>query len=172
MLLRANTPLPDTPPDTTLDNDSEDEEFVYPGTSTESEPEHTHPLASTSEEAHDTIPELDIRNATSSPHLSSTSAVISNIQSSTSLSIVPASIVPKSPSHPSPAQLEALQAASAAGDLSLLQKLFRTALQSGELEPFALANDASARTGQTALHAAASRGYLNVVQWRKKQYSF
>ena len=56
MLLRANTPLPDTPPDTTLDNDSEDEEFVYPGTSTESEPEHTHPLASTSEEAHDTIP--------------------------------------------------------------------------------------------------------------------
>ncbi|EKM59394.1 uncharacterized protein PHACADRAFT_249851 [Phanerochaete carnosa HHB-10118-sp] len=74
--------------------------------------------------------------------------------------------VPKSKKvHPSPAQLESLQAAASSGDLALLQKLFRTALQTGEVEPFALANDASPRTGLTALHAASSRGYLDIVRW-------
>ncbi|KAH7924028.1 ankyrin [Leucogyrophana mollusca] len=67
--------------------------------------------------------------------------------------------------HPSPAQLEALSAAASSGDLSLLKKLFQTALQGGELEAFALANDASSRTGYTALHAAASRGYIDIVKW-------
>ncbi|KAH7887859.1 hypothetical protein F5I97DRAFT_1806415, partial [Phlebopus sp. FC_14] len=67
--------------------------------------------------------------------------------------------------HPSPAQLEALSAAASAGDLALLKKLFATALQSGNIEAFALANDASSRTGLTALHAAASRGYLHIVKW-------
>ncbi|KAG0709508.1 hypothetical protein DFH29DRAFT_840907 [Suillus ampliporus] len=67
--------------------------------------------------------------------------------------------------HPSPAQLEALSAAASSGDLSLLKKLFQTALQGGELEAFALANDASYRTGFTALHVAASRGYLDIVKW-------
>ncbi|KAI6034236.1 hypothetical protein PISMIDRAFT_86794, partial [Pisolithus microcarpus 441] len=68
-------------------------------------------------------------------------------------------------SHPSPAQLEALCAAASSGDLVLLKKLFSTALQSNELEPFALANDASSRTGFTALHSAASRGFLDIVRW-------
>ena len=68
--------------------------------------------------------------------------------------------------HPSPAQLESLQAAASGGDLTLLKKLFATALQTGEVESFALANDASPRTGLTALHAAASRGYLDIVKWR------
>lgn len=73
---------------------------------------------------------------------------------------------PHTPPHPSPAQLEALSAAVSQGDLVLLKKLFATALQ-GDLEAFALANDASSRTGFTALHAAASRGYLDIVQWRE-----
>jgi hypothetical protein len=45
--------------------------------------------------------------------------------------------------------------------------LFKNALESGDVEPFALANDASSRTGLTALHAAASRGYLEIVRWRE-----
>jgi hypothetical protein len=69
--------------------------------------------------------------------------------------------------HPSPAQLESLYAAALSGDLPLLQRLFRTALQNGEIEPFSLANDASTRTGFTALHAAASRGYYDMTVWCK-----
>ena len=69
--------------------------------------------------------------------------------------------------HPSPAQLESLYAAASSGDLSLLKNLFRNALQTGDVEAFALANDASSRTGLTALHAAANRGFLDVVKWCK-----
>jgi hypothetical protein len=67
--------------------------------------------------------------------------------------------------HPSPAQLEALFAAASAGDLLLVQRLFRSALTTSDVGAFALANDASSRTGLTALHAAASRGYVDIVQW-------
>jgi hypothetical protein len=49
----------------------------------------------------------------------------------------------------------------------LLQNLFRNACQNEDVEEFAFANDAAVRTGLTALHAAASRGYLEIVQWRK-----
>jgi ankyrin repeat protein len=38
-------------------------------------------------------------------------------------------------------------------------------LEAGNVEPFSLSNDASPRTGFTALHAAASRGYLDIVIW-------
>ncbi|KAJ7179178.1 hypothetical protein C8R46DRAFT_1345583 [Mycena filopes] len=67
--------------------------------------------------------------------------------------------------HPSPAQLESIYAAASSGDLSLLKRLFRNALDTGNVEPFSLSNDASPRTGFTALHAAASRGYLDIVIW-------
>lgn len=67
---------------------------------------------------------------------------------------------------PSPAQLESLHAAATSGDLKLLQNLFKNAARNEDVEEFALANDASTRTGLTALHAAASRGHLDVVQWR------
>ncbi|KAK7061613.1 ankyrin unc44 [Favolaschia claudopus] len=67
--------------------------------------------------------------------------------------------------HPSPAQLESIYAAASSGDLPLLQRLFRNAIESGNVEPFNLSNDASPRTGFTALHAAASRGYLDIVIW-------
>lgn len=69
--------------------------------------------------------------------------------------------------HPSPAQLESLYAAASSGDLPLLKRLFKNALESTEVEPFNLANDASSRTGFTALHAAASRGYYDIAVWCK-----
>ncbi|KAF9483941.1 hypothetical protein BDN70DRAFT_212047 [Pholiota conissans] len=67
--------------------------------------------------------------------------------------------------HPSPAQLESLYAAASSNDLPLLKRLFRSALENGEIEPFSLANDASTRTGFTALHAAASRGFYDMTVW-------
>lgn len=73
--------------------------------------------------------------------------------------------------HPSPAQLEALSAAVSQGDLVLLKELFATALQGGDVEAFALANDASSRTGFTPLHAAASRGYLDIIKWRESCFA-
>lgn len=69
--------------------------------------------------------------------------------------------------HPSPAQLESLYAAASSGDLQLLKRLFRSALENGEVEPFSLANDATSRTGFTPLHAAASRGYYDMTVWCK-----
>ena len=69
--------------------------------------------------------------------------------------------------QPSPAQLEALYASAATGDLELVQTLFQKAISEYQIAAFVLANDASTRTGLTALHGAASRGHLNVVRWRK-----
>jgi hypothetical protein len=69
--------------------------------------------------------------------------------------------------QPSPAQLESLYAAASSGDLPLLKRLFKTAVENGEVEPFGLANHASTRTGFTALHAAASRGYHDIAVWCK-----
>lgn len=68
-------------------------------------------------------------------------------------------------SQPSPAQLESLYAAASSGDLPLLQRLFRHAIDTNNVQPFSLANDAASRTGFTVLHAAASRGYLDIVTW-------
>lgn len=45
------------------------------------------------------------------------------------------------------------------------------ALQTGNLESFSLVNGASSRTGLTALHAAASRGYIDIVKWCKAALS-
>ncbi len=73
--------------------------------------------------------------------------------------------------HASPAQLEALYAAASSGDLPLLQRIIRNALQTGNVESFSLVNGASSRTGSTALHAAAGRGYLDIVEWRTACYS-
>jgi Ankyrin repeats (many copies) len=75
---------------------------------------------------------------------------------------------PPPQTHASPAQLEALYAAASSGDLLLLQRIIRNASQTGNVEPFSLVNDASSRTGLTALHAAASRGYLDIVKWREQ----
>lgn len=81
-------------------------------------------------------------------------------------SSVPQIVVPRQ-LHPSPAQLESLYAAASSGDLTLLKRLFKSALETGDVQPFSLANDASSRTGFTALHAAASRGFMHIVKWRE-----
>lgn len=73
----------------------------------------------------------------------------------------------QSSSQPSPAQLESLYAASSSGDLAQLQRLFKNATETNNVQPFSLANDATSRTGFTVLHAAASRGYLDIVTWRE-----
>lgn len=65
----------------------------------------------------------------------------------------------------SPAQLEAMYAASLDGNISLLKSLVGEATSSGELEAFALVNDASPRTGLTVVHAAASRGHVKTLKW-------
>jgi len=67
--------------------------------------------------------------------------------------------------QPSPAQLEAIFAAASSGDLAQLQRLFEKAQAQTDTAAFALANDASQRTGLTALHGAASRGHIDVVRW-------
>lgn len=67
-----------------------------------------------------------------------------------------------------PAKLEEIYTAAVSGNLHLLQTLFQSAVSSDSnpMEPFTLANDATTRTGLTPLHGAASRGHLDVVQWR------
>jgi hypothetical protein len=82
-------------------------------------------------------------------------------------SLIVQATVPVPKAHSSPAQLEALYAAASSGDLPLLKRLFQNALETGDVESFALANDASSRIGFTALHAAASRGHIDIVKWRK-----
>ncbi|KAJ6509917.1 ankyrin repeat-containing domain protein, partial [Mycena vitilis] len=114
---RSARPSPQDSPH--LDQDDDEDEFVYPGSS-----EFLYPAS-------------DTNQAPSAPPVQ----------------------------HPSPAQLESIYAAASSGDLPLLQRLFRSAVESAHVEPFSLSNDASPRTGFTALHAAASRGYLDIVIW-------
>ncbi|KAF9247178.1 hypothetical protein BU15DRAFT_84724 [Melanogaster broomeanus] len=125
------------------DDSEEDEDFIYPASSADT-PTNEHSVVI--DEPENQIP----------PEHSSHSDRLLSPTSPPTVQTQP---------HPSPAQLEALSAAASSGDLPLLKKLFVTALQGGDLEAFALANDASSRTGFTALHAAASRGYLDIVQW-------
>jgi len=68
---------------------------------------------------------------------------------------------------PLSAVLEVLYAAASSGNLQLLQTIFQNASNTLNVEPFALANDASSRTGLTGLHAASSRGHIVIVIWRK-----
>ncbi|TFK55807.1 hypothetical protein OE88DRAFT_1622234 [Heliocybe sulcata] len=125
----SSSPSTNTPAE-----ESDDEEFVYPGAS--SDGQDTQQAASTSEAASSTVVEPGYQP-----------------------------MVQPAAQQASPAQLEALYAASSSGDLRLLQNLLRNARQSENVEAFALVNDASSRTGLTALHAAASRGYLDIVKW-------
>ncbi|KAH9938547.1 uncharacterized protein B0H18DRAFT_866827 [Fomitopsis serialis] len=113
-----------------MHEDSDEDEFVYPGVEEHTQLEEEHPRP-------DPKPEP--------------------------LPVAAVPVPTKSP--PSPAQLEALHAAATSGELKRLQTVFRSALRSGDVESFALANDAPSRIGQTALHAASSRGYLDIVKW-------
>ncbi|RDX53968.1 hypothetical protein OH76DRAFT_1453700 [Lentinus brumalis] len=126
-----------------MHDDSDEEEFVYPGsdsTSPTPEPEEQAIAQPTPPRAGTPTPEPLVHTQP------------------------PQSLAP-SKAHPSPAQLEALHAAAASGDLRRVQTEFRKAVRADDVEPFELANDASPRTGLTALHAAASRGWLDIVKW-------
>lgn len=132
-------------------SDEDEEPFVYPGAEPEAVEEQPPSQSSP-------IPSPLASNPTPSTAVSSLHADSS-----------PAPSAPSAPlaAQPSPAQLEALYAAASSGDLQLLQSIFRNASESDNVAAFSLANDASSRTGLTVLHAAASRGYIAMVKWRK-----
>ncbi|KAI6003890.1 hypothetical protein EDD15DRAFT_2385010 [Pisolithus albus] len=142
--------------ETDQDSDSEEGGFIYPTTADDSDEDFVYPATSENAAVNDqSLPTPPPEQATAVPE---------------STTHPPSPLGPplypiQNQSHPSPAQLEAICAAASSGDLVLLKKLFSTALQSNELEPFALANDASSRTGFTALHSATSRGFLDIVRW-------
>ncbi|KAG1753914.1 uncharacterized protein EDB91DRAFT_1043176 [Suillus paluster] len=138
-------------------SESEEEEFLYPETTKETP-------AATSTAGGESPPSEEVLTSIAEPEQGQILVPDPTVPVDEPTSPVSPPAVQTQP-HPSPAQLEALSAAASSGDLSLLKKLFQTALQSGELEAFALANDASSRTGFTVLHAAASRGYLDIVKW-------
>jgi hypothetical protein len=154
---------------TSHDESNEEEYFVYPGVEDDVG-------------ASDALP-LQISEAITSTRSPSESQVAVPLQSS-ELTKYPSSneaLHETSPSRPppnpnspsptqaqaSPAQLEAIYAAASSGDLPLLQRIIQNALHTGNVESFSLVNGASSRTGSTALHAAAGRGYLGIVKWCK-----
>ncbi|KAG6378849.1 hypothetical protein JVT61DRAFT_13129 [Boletus reticuloceps] len=146
------------------ESEDDDEVFTYPADDyVHDGEEFVYPDASTDTTQHQDSLIVSIYPLKAEPSLDSA------VESATLVETAPSLPFPlprtQVPSRPSPAQLEALSAAASQGDLALLKKLFDTALQSGDLEAFALANHASSRTGFTALHAAASRGYLDIVKW-------
>jgi hypothetical protein len=81
---------------------------------------------------------------------------------------------PKPVSPPSPKATPALSrvehekiyGAATSGDLDVLQRLIQTAVADERATVFSLVNEPSPRGGLTLLHAAASRGHLEVVKWR------
>ena len=182
---------------TYVKDDSEDEEFHFPGAqkladpipapvSSPSPPEHMQVLSPVPENPLSVGPSSlaatsPMITTPPSPDLGPLSQVSTSMSTPARVSPVPTPVIvspsPPSPSPPPPprplkqkptqAQLESLYAAASSNDLRLLQNLFKDACQNEDVEEFALANDAAVRTGLTALHAAASRGYLDIVQWRK-----
>jgi len=151
----------------------EEEEFVYPGIGDMHAASRALPLPSSDtitstpspSESQVTVP-LDSSDLTEYPSsneaLHETSPPRPDPNPNPSLPAQP---------HASPAQLEALYAAASSGDLPLLQRIINNALQTGNVESFSLVNGTSSRTGLTALHAAASRGYIDVVKWCKASLS-
>jgi hypothetical protein len=80
--------------------------------------------------------------------------------------------VPLPPTAPAPVALsrvehEKIYGAATSGDLRLLQQLIQTAVADERATVFSLVNEPSPRGGLTLLHSTASRGHLEVVQWRK-----
>jgi hypothetical protein len=70
------------------------------------------------------------------------------------------------PARASASQLESVYNAASSGNLLQLQRLFESVRDETGIEAFALANDATSRTGLTPLHATASRGHTELVKWR------
>ncbi|KAG8904811.1 hypothetical protein FRB99_001117 [Tulasnella sp. 403] len=149
------------------------EEFHYPG----AEPIVDHPLAHplavdlSSDQSDNSSEEFVYPGADASPPSPKfapepiTSPLIGPDDTPAPPPIPPQEEEPPRPSGPSSAQLESVASAAAAGHLERLQSLFSTIIEETGCESFVLANDAAPRTGLTALHHAASRGNLPVVQW-------
>jgi hypothetical protein len=153
-------PHRDSAPQNAEDDGEEEEGFVYPNTgdndaASDAPPPQINPFPSVSQVAVPT--EFSALTESSS----------STLYEGSPPPPQDSSLAPPPQTHASPAQLEALYAAASSGDLTLLQRIIRNALQTGNVEPFSLVNDASSRTGLTGLHAAASRGYLDIVKWCK-----
>jgi hypothetical protein len=154
-------------------NNEEEEEFVYPGIGDVDAASGALPLqisetitsTPSPSESQVAVP-LDSSDLTEYP----SSIEAQHETSPTRPAPNPNPSLPAQP-HASPAQLEALYAAASSGDLSLLQRIINNALQTGNVESFSLVNGASSRTGLTALHAAASRGYIDIVKWCKPSLS-
>ncbi|EMD40637.1 hypothetical protein CERSUDRAFT_43468 [Gelatoporia subvermispora B] len=132
-------PARPSPPPASHD-DSDEEEFTYPGASEDSPPAPTPPEANV------------------------------QVVAAPGPQTPPSDYVPSAPVRPAkpsplPAHLEALNAAAATGDLKCVQDAFRKAVENDNVDPFSLANDASPRSGLTALHTAARRGHINIVKW-------
>ncbi|KAH9179488.1 hypothetical protein EDB89DRAFT_1841289 [Lactarius sanguifluus] len=155
--------------------DDDEEEFVYPSPTHDPAPVDAAPLEAPevsdiitsttpppAAESQESVP-LEQRNVAESP--SSSAALHQSSPRAPSDPSPSPSPSPPAQTHASPAQLEALYAAASSGDLPLLQGIIRNASETSNVEPFSLVNDASSRTGLTALHASASRGYLDIVKW-------
>jgi hypothetical protein len=131
--------------------ESDEEEFVYPSARAPTPP-------------HDTLEAHENHGENSAAEHVEPSTTISEEVGAEVASSPIVEAAPPQPT-PTPAQLEASFAASSSGDLNQLKSVFRNARETSSVEPFALANDASSRTGLTTLHVAASRGYLHIVTW-------
>ncbi|KAH9973097.1 hypothetical protein BGW80DRAFT_284870 [Lactifluus volemus] len=150
-------PQRDSAPQNAEDDGEEEEGFVYPNAgdnnaASDAPPLQTNPFPSDSQ-------------AVPTEFSALTESSSSTLYEGSPPPPQDSSLAPPPQTHASPAQLEALYAAASSGDLTLLQRIIHNALQTGNVEPFSLVNDASSRTGLTGLHAAASRGYLDIVKW-------
>lgn len=155
------------------EDNEEEEEFVYPDTGDVDAASGAHPLqipetitsTPSPSESQVAVP-LDASDLTEYP--SSNEALHETSPPRPAPNPNPS---PPAQPHASPAQLEALYAAASSGDLLLLQRIINNALHTGNVESFSLVNGASSRTGLTALHTAATRGYIDIVKWCKTNLS-
>ncbi|THH33659.1 hypothetical protein EUX98_g540 [Antrodiella citrinella] len=134
-------------------SEANDEEFVYPGVPTIQPPVISSPIQPSEDPLQSHVSESGPSSLQSTPPSSQPTPVQETVTP------------PKL--QPSSTQLEALRATAASGDFQALQARFREIKEAGDFESFALANDASPRTGLTALHAAASRGHLHITALHK-----
>lgn len=161
------------------DTEEDEEEFVYPSEGASAFASnilvgYSNTVITGAEQQEDTTGSLSLTDSLSYPGVSASPSVVSPLETSPSTSrpgpltpaLAPPPVTEPSVPLPSPAQLEAIYAAASSGDLTQLRRLFRTTEEEHHVGAFSLANDATSRTGLTPLHAASSRGHLDIAQWR------
>ncbi|KZV69854.1 ankyrin [Peniophora sp. CONT] len=149
---------PGAEPAANEEDESDDEEFRYPGADEPAVPAPSAPAP---------VPEATAQSIPIAPR--EPSPVVSPLYATSNAPTVTAAseetpVRSRAP-EPTRAQLESLYAGASSGDLEGFQKLVSDVAKASECEPFALVNDATSRTGLTPLHAAASRGHLDIVKW-------